>query len=123
MKCLPSCSGRRHLFCFITDSWWYGARPTPTDVSTIYLTEYVIMSGTTFVNNSTDAASRSYYTLNHGFHKLSGSILFFLVEEMLDALKYFHLCKLASQLNTDPITTAMAFHRYGEIYWHCADVQ
>lgn len=46
-----------------------------------------------------------------------GSLLFWLPVKILDALRYFGLYKFACRMGTDPVLTALAFHRCGEVDW------
>lgn len=69
------------------------------------------MSCALYLINAADRACPSYYILNHRVDTLSGSMLFHVLDNILDVLKYFGLYRFALQMGTDPIKTDFAFHR------------
>lgn len=88
-----------------------GSAEDQTRVWTISLSEYVFMSSAMFVIGARNGACTSYYTLNHWFDNLSGSLLSPLLDKLLNVLRYFCLYKLRLQMGTDPLMTAKAIHQ------------
>lgn len=88
-----------------------GSADDHTRVGTIAMNEYVSMSSSMFVTNPRDRTSHSYYALNTRVDNLSGSILPHLLDNILDALKYFGLFKVAWRTTNDPVLTCTSFSR------------
>lgn len=82
---------------------------------TTTLTEYVFITSAVFVVSAREGACPSYYALNHRFDNVSCSIHFRLPDKSLDTLKYFGLYRFALRMGTDPVETAVVFHRCGEV--------
>lgn len=71
-------------------------------VWTIALTLYVFMTGAMFVVGARDGVCPSHYILKPRFDGLNASILFCLLDKILDALKLSGLYKFALRMGTDP---------------------
>lgn len=70
-----------------------------------------------FVLNAKDGACASYWSQNQRFDHVCSNLLFCLPPKFLDALKYFGLHMFAQRMDTDPVLTAMDFHRCSEVDW------
>lgn len=81
------------------------------------LTKYVFMAGEMVVINATDGAWPSYYTLNAWFYSISGGVLFWIYDRILDALKYFRFFKFSIHMCTNLVLTVITIHRCTGIDW------
>lgn len=77
----------------------------------------MFVAGAMLVINANDGACPRYYTYNHHFDLIGGSLLFRLPTKILKALQYFGLYTPAGHTGTDPALTALVFHQYGEVDW------
>lgn len=59
------------------------------------------MVGAMFLMNNRDGVSHNYYTYNFQSDNLSSSVLFRLLDNILNALKSFRLYKVALRIGTD----------------------
>lgn len=75
------------------------------------------MTGLMFVINAKVGACPSYRTFNPRFDHNGSSLLSRLLRKNLDTFKYYVLYNFASRMSTDPVFTAIAFHRCREVDW------
>lgn len=80
-----------------------GSVDDQTSIWTMVLTEYVFMAGAMFVSNAREGTSPSYYTYNPRSNHIGNSLLFLLLPNILDTLKYFGLNNFARCMGTNPV--------------------
>lgn len=78
-------------------------------------TDYLVVAGVTFVINERGGPYTGYYTYSVRLHCLGSSFSFTVLSNILDDLKYFDLYRLFSHMGTNPVFTALQFHRLKEM--------